>query len=95
MNSSGCAEQFYFKVIRMACSGVWYHVADRAGYSGGTGVCWGWRAGHYDWFGAQSLIKDLLAGLLIILENQYAKGDRITLGTILVVEDVSRLTVLR
>lgn len=48
-------------------------------------------------FGAQSLIKDLLAGLLIILENQYAKGDRITLGAITgVVEDVSlRLTVLR
>jgi small conductance mechanosensitive channel len=30
--------------------------------------------------GAQSLIKDLIGGVLIILENQYAVGDFITVG---------------
>ena len=30
--------------------------------------------------GAQSLIKDLIAGLLIVTENQYAIGDTITVG---------------
>jgi len=30
--------------------------------------------------GAQSLIKDLIAGLLIVIENQYAIGDTITVG---------------
>lgn len=48
-------------------------------------------------FGAQSLIKDVLAGLFIVLENQYAKGDRIKLGEVIgSVEDVSlRTTVIR
>lgn len=48
-------------------------------------------------FGAQSIIKDLLSGLFIVLENQYARGDRIKLGDVIgVVEDVSlRTTVLR
>jgi small conductance mechanosensitive channel len=31
--------------------------------------------------GAQSLIKDLIGGVLIIVENQYAVGDVITIGT--------------
>jgi len=31
--------------------------------------------------GAQSLIKDLIGGLLIIIENQYAVGDFITVGS--------------
>jgi small conductance mechanosensitive channel len=31
--------------------------------------------------GAQSLIKDLIGGVLIIVENQYAVGDFVTLGT--------------
>jgi small-conductance mechanosensitive channel len=31
--------------------------------------------------GAQSLIKDLIGGVLIIIENQYAVGDYITVGS--------------
>jgi small conductance mechanosensitive channel len=31
--------------------------------------------------GAQSLIKDFIGGLLILLENQYAVGDFITIGS--------------
>jgi small conductance mechanosensitive channel len=33
-------------------------------------------------FGAQSLIKDLFAGLLILLEDQYSVGDTIKIGEI-------------
>jgi small-conductance mechanosensitive channel len=32
--------------------------------------------------GAQSLIKDLIGGLLILIENQYAVGDSIVVGTV-------------
>jgi small-conductance mechanosensitive channel len=32
--------------------------------------------------GAQTLIKDFIGGLLIIMENQYAVGDTITVGTV-------------
>lgn len=48
-------------------------------------------------FGAQSIIKDVLAGLFVVLENQYAKGDQVVLGQVAgVVEDLSlRVTVLR
>jgi small-conductance mechanosensitive channel len=48
-------------------------------------------------FGAQSLVKDVLNGLFIILEDQYRKGDVITIaGLSGMVEDVSlRRTVLR
>lgn len=31
-------------------------------------------------FGAQTLIKDLIAGFFIILENQYNVGDRVKIG---------------
>ena len=40
--------------------------------------------------GAQSLIKDLIGGVLIIVENQYAVGDSITVGS--VSGDVERIT---
>ena len=41
-------------------------------------------------FGAQSLVKDLLAGLIILSEDQYAVGDTIALdGTGGIVEDVN------
>ena len=40
--------------------------------------------------GAQSLIKDLIGGVLIIVENQYAVGDSITVG--IVSGDVERIT---
>lgn len=33
-------------------------------------------------FGAQGLIRDILSGLFIILEDQYAKGDWVQLGSI-------------
>jgi small conductance mechanosensitive channel len=40
--------------------------------------------------GAQTLIKDFIGGLLIILENQYATGDRIEVG--IVSGEVERIT---
>jgi small conductance mechanosensitive channel len=40
--------------------------------------------------GAQSLIKDLIGGVLIIIENQYAAGDSITVGS--VSGEVERIT---
>ncbi len=48
-------------------------------------------------FGAQSLVKDIISGLFILLENQYSKGDVVTLAGISgLVEDVGiRRTVLR
>ena len=48
-------------------------------------------------FGAQSLIKDLLGGLLILLEDQYNKGDVVKIAGIAgLVEDINlRRTVLR
>lgn len=54
-------------------------------------------------FGAQSLIRDLVAGIFIILENQYRIGDEVTLASAAglgsiggTVEDVTiRTTVLR
>jgi small conductance mechanosensitive channel len=48
-------------------------------------------------FGAQSLVKDLLAGLFILLEDQYGVGDEVEVGpTSGVVEAVGlRITTLR
>jgi small-conductance mechanosensitive channel len=48
-------------------------------------------------FGAQTLIRDWLAGVFIILENQYNLGDKVRIaGVSGVVEDLSlRRTVLR
>jgi small conductance mechanosensitive channel len=48
-------------------------------------------------FGAQNLIKDILAGLFILVENQFRKGDVVTIAsTSGVVEDISlRRTLLR
>lgn len=48
-------------------------------------------------FGGQYLIKDLISGLFIILENQYRIGDTVTIaGHSGKVEDISlRVTVLR
>lgn len=43
-------------------------------------------------FGAQSLVKDLLSGFLILIEDQYAAGDTIIIGTQSgTVEDVNLL----
>jgi moderate conductance mechanosensitive channel len=48
-------------------------------------------------FGAQSLVKDYLSGLFILLEDQYSVGDVVTIGTSSgTVEDVNlRVTRLR
>jgi len=48
-------------------------------------------------FGAQNLIKDILAGLFILVENQFRKGDVVTIAsTSGVVEDINlRRTLLR
>jgi small conductance mechanosensitive channel len=48
-------------------------------------------------FGAQSLIKDLLAGLFLITEDQYGIGDLITVGTLTgwVVSVTLRVTQIR
>jgi moderate conductance mechanosensitive channel len=48
-------------------------------------------------FGAQSLVKDILAGLFIIMENQYRKGDVVKIADVSgVVEEINlRRTILR
>jgi len=48
-------------------------------------------------FGAQSLIKDYLSGVAMIIEDQYGVGDQVTVGDITgTVEDVTlRITKLR
>ena len=48
-------------------------------------------------FGAQSLIRDFLSGIFIILEDQYSKGDVVRIAGIAgLVEDISlRRTILR
>jgi moderate conductance mechanosensitive channel len=48
-------------------------------------------------FGAQSVVKDILAGLFIIMENQYRKGDVVRIaGETGVVEEINlRRTILR
>jgi small-conductance mechanosensitive channel len=48
-------------------------------------------------FGAQSLVKDIISGLFIIMENQYRKGDVIKIaGESGVVEEINlRRTILR
>jgi moderate conductance mechanosensitive channel len=48
-------------------------------------------------FGAQSLVKDVIAGLFVIMENQYRKGDVIKIADITgTVEEINlRRTILR
>jgi small conductance mechanosensitive channel len=48
-------------------------------------------------FGAQNLVKDVLSGLFIVLEDQYGVGDQVNLGEASgVVENVGlRVTQLR
>lgn len=48
-------------------------------------------------FGAQSLVKDFLSGIFMIVEDQYGVGDLIDLGEVVgTVQDVSlRITTLR
>jgi small-conductance mechanosensitive channel len=48
-------------------------------------------------FGAQNLVRDVINGMFILLENQYARGDVVTIaGATGLVEDINlRRTVLR
>ena len=48
-------------------------------------------------FGAQNLVRDIISGLFILIENQYAKGDVVRIGDLEgLVEEVNlRRTVLR
>ena len=48
-------------------------------------------------FGAQSLVKDFVSGLFILVENQYAIGDKVKIGSFegQVVRITMRSTVLR
>ena len=48
-------------------------------------------------FGAQSLVKDIISGLFVIMENQYRKGDVIKIADVSgVVEEINlRRTILR
>lgn len=48
-------------------------------------------------FGAQTLVKDLIAGFFILVENQYNVGDKIKSGTYEgeVIKITLRLTILR
>lgn len=44
-------------------------------------------------FGAQKLVKDVISGFFILLENQYAVGDYVTIGTVTgTVEEVGMRT---
>ena len=48
-------------------------------------------------FGAQSLVKDVIAGLFVIMENQYRRGDVVRIADVSgAVEEINlRRTVLR
>lgn len=48
-------------------------------------------------FGAQSLVKDFIGGVFMILEDQYGVGDRVSIGTVTgVIEEVTlRVTTVR
>ena len=76
-------------VIFMMLSEVGLNIAPILAGVGVVGIAIG--------FGAQSLVKDVLAGLFIILENQYRKGDVVKIAGISgVVEEINlRRTLLR
>jgi small conductance mechanosensitive channel len=48
-------------------------------------------------FGAQSLVKDVISGFFVLLEDQYSVGENVRIGTLegLVEEMTLRVTVLR
>ena len=75
--------------IMSALSVVGFNVAPLLASAGVAGVALG--------FGAQTLIKDFLAGIFIILEDQYGVGDVVDLGPAIgTVEEVDlRVTRLR
>jgi moderate conductance mechanosensitive channel len=76
-------------VVFMAVAQLGYNIAPLIASAGIVGVALA--------FGAQSLVKDFLSGVFLIVEDQYGVGDSITVGTTSgVVEAVSlRVTRLR
>lgn len=76
-------------VLLMVLQEVGVAIGPLLGAAGVAGVAFG--------FGAQYLIRDLISGLFIIMENQYRIGDMVCLdGTCGMVEDISmRMTTLR
>lgn len=60
-------------VIFMVVSLLGYNIAPLLASAGILGVALG--------FGAQSLVKDFLSGIFLILEDQYGVGDVVNLGT--------------
>lgn len=76
-------------VLIMAISELGYDVAPLIASAGIVGVALG--------FGAQSLVKDFLAGIFLIFEDQYGVGDSVTFGDVSgTIEAVSlRVTRLR
>jgi moderate conductance mechanosensitive channel len=61
-------------VIFMVVAQLGYNIAPLVASAGIIGVALG--------FGAQSLVKDFLSGIFMILEDQYGVGDSINVGTI-------------
>ncbi len=59
-------------VVFMAVSELGYNIAPLIASAGIIGVALG--------FGAQSLVKDFLSGIFMILEDQYGVGDSVNLG---------------
>jgi len=61
-------------VLIMAISELGYDVAPLIASAGIVGIALG--------FGAQSLVKDFLAGIFLIFEDQYGVGDSVTFGDV-------------
>ncbi len=86
----GAVQVFIFLIaIFMILSELGIDIAPILAGAGVVGIAIG--------FGAQSLVKDIVAGLFIILENQYRVGDWVKIADVEgLVEDVNlRRTVLR
>jgi small conductance mechanosensitive channel len=79
----------YLMVIMMVLSELGINIGPLIAGAGVAGLAFG--------FGAQYLIRDIITGLFIIMENQYRVGDVVCLdGTCGCVEDINlRMTVLR
>jgi len=79
----------YLVVIMMVLSELGLNIGPLLAGAGVAGLAFG--------FGAQYLIRDIITGLFIIMENQYRVGDVVCLdGTCGAVEDINlRMTVLR
>ncbi|MES2461088.1 MAG: mechanosensitive ion channel domain-containing protein [Armatimonadota bacterium] len=78
---------FVFTVSGLAMVG--FPIASLLASAGVAGVAIG--------FGAQKLVKDVITGFLILLEDQYAVGEYVTIGTVTgIVEDFGmRITRIR